>query len=50
MKSGTFAQPCDVVRRAQKQYLAQGGWEPAVCKKQLLPPPQNLSKSRHGAL
>jgi hypothetical protein len=49
MESGTSVQPCAAVRRAQQQRLAQGGWEPMVWKKQLLLPPRNLSKSRHGA-
>jgi hypothetical protein len=47
MESGTFVTA--VVRRAQQQCLALGGWEPAVWRKQLLPPPRNLPKSRHSA-
>jgi hypothetical protein len=49
MEFGTSVQPCAAVRRAQQQFLAQGDWEHVVWKKQLLPPPQNLPKSRHSA-
>jgi hypothetical protein len=49
MESRTSVQPCAAVRRAQQQCLEQSSWEPVVWKKQLLPPPQNLPKSRHGA-
>jgi hypothetical protein len=49
IESGTFVQPCGAVRRAQQQCMALGDWEPAVWRKQLLPPPRNLPKSRHGA-
>jgi hypothetical protein len=49
MESGTFAQLCAAVRRALQQCLALSGWEPAVWRKQLLPPPRNLLKSRRGA-
>jgi hypothetical protein len=49
MEFKTSVQPCAAVRRAQQQCLAQDDWEPVVWKKQLLPPPQNLPKSRHSA-
>jgi hypothetical protein len=49
MESGTFAQSCTIVRRAQQQCLALSDWEPAVWRKQLLPPPQSLPKSQCGA-
>jgi hypothetical protein len=49
MESGTSVRPCAVVWRAQQQCLAQGGWEPVAWKRQLLLPPRNLPKSRHGA-
>jgi hypothetical protein len=49
MEPGTFLQPCATVRRAQQQCLARGGWKLVAWKKQLLLPPRNLPKSRHGA-
>jgi hypothetical protein len=49
MESGMSVQPYAAMRCAQQQCLAQGGWEPVVWKKQLLPPPRNLPKSRRGA-
>jgi hypothetical protein len=48
-ESETLEQPCAAVRCAQQQCLALGDWEPAVWRKQLLPPPQNPLKSRRGA-
>jgi hypothetical protein len=37
------------VQRAQQQCPALDDWEPVAWKKQLLPPPGNLWKSRRGA-
>jgi hypothetical protein len=49
MESETFALPCAAVRRAQQECLELGDWEPVVWRKQLLPLPQSLLKSRRGA-
>jgi hypothetical protein len=49
MESGTFVLLCAVVWHAQQEYLVPGDQEPAVWRKQLLPPPQSLPKSRRGA-
>jgi hypothetical protein len=49
MESGTFALLCAAVWRAQQEYLVLGDQEPTVWRKQLLPPPQSLPKSRRGA-
>jgi hypothetical protein len=49
MESGMFAQLYAVVQRAQQQCPALGGWEHVAWKKQLIPPPGNLLKSRCGA-
>jgi hypothetical protein len=49
MESGTFALLCAAVQRAQQEYLVLDDQEPAVWRKQLLPPPQSLPKSWRGA-
>jgi hypothetical protein len=48
-ESGMSAQLYGAAQRAQQQCPALGGWEPVAWKKQLLPPPGNLLKSRRGA-
>jgi hypothetical protein len=48
-ESGMSAQLYAAAQRPQQQCLALGGWEPMAWKKQLLPPPGNPPKSRHGA-
>jgi hypothetical protein len=48
-ESGMSAQLYAAVQHAQQQCPALGGWEPVAWKRQLLPPPGNLLKSRRGA-
>jgi hypothetical protein len=48
-ESEMFVEPYATVRHAQQRRPAQGGWEPVVWKKQLLPPLRNPLKSRRGA-
>jgi hypothetical protein len=49
MESRMSVQLYAVVRHAQQQCPALGGWNPEVWKKQLLPPLGNPLKSRRGA-
>jgi hypothetical protein len=48
-ESRMSVEPYAATRRAQQRRPAQGGWEPVVWKKQLLPPPRNPTKSRRSA-